>query len=91
MNQTTQKCPICGASVAPDPRYPRAACPSCARTAANQDGRPLRFYNEAISGGIYGVFQDTGEQTLETTCFIDGVECLAQEAHMGGIVILPKN
>lgn len=90
MPQSTQPCPICQSSVPFDPRYPNAVCSSCVEAAVDCAGRPLRFYNESMSGGIYGVFADTSEQAPETTCFIHGVECQAQEARMGGIVIIPK-
>lgn len=62
----------------------------CAEAAVDRSGRPLHFFNEGLSGGICGVYRDNGEPTPDTTCYIHGVACIAQEAHLGGIVILPK-
>ena len=51
------------------------------------DGRPLRFGNQAMSGGLAGPYADTGEPYLLTECLVQGVRCRAEEAHMGGVVI----
>ena len=84
-----QYCPICRAKVAPSPRYPRYLCDNCAARATDEDGRPLGFNNESFSGGFVAEYKDTGEGRDSHICFIDGVKCWADEAHMGGIVIQP--
>jgi len=88
MSEARAGCPICGMEVDDNPRYPLAVCPHCASRAASADGRPLRFGNEALSGGFAAFYADTGEPYPGGhDCWIYGVKCYADEAHMGGIVI----
>ena len=82
-----QHCPICLAIVAPNPRYPRYACASCAAQATDKDGRAVAFGNVALSGGIAGYYRDDGQAYPSQACYIDGVACIADEARFGGIVI----
>ena len=84
-----QYCPICRVKVAQSPRYPRYLCNNCAAKAADENGRRLKFYNESFSGGFIAEYADSGEARDSHICFIDGVKCWADEAHMGGIVIQP--
>ena len=70
-------------------RYPNHVCHACALRAVASDGRPVRFTNVSISGGIAGMHSDTCEPYDSTRCWIDGVECEAREAKFGGIVIRP--
>ncbi|PWH12077.1 MAG: hypothetical protein DDG60_14850 [Anaerolineae bacterium] len=83
----THICPLCGAPLRFDPRYPRRVCPQCAAHTCDSQGRPLAFYNEALSGGIRAVLRESGQPYPSQICYIGGVRCLAQEARFGGIVI----
>ena len=87
MSTETQNCPICSKPVEPSPRYPRYVCDTCGIKACSADGRALNFYNESFSGGYLAEYADTGEPYLSHDCYIDGIKCFADEAHMGGIVI----
>ncbi len=82
-----QFCPICGVAVTPYPRYPSYLCRDCSRKATDENGRALLFGNESFSGGFVAKYADTGEARDSHICFVDGVRCVANEAHMGGIVI----
>ena len=82
-----QFCPICAAAVAVSPRYPNYLCPRCAALASSADGRPLNFYNESFSGGFLAFYADTNEIYDSHICFVEGIECRADEARFGGIVI----
>lgn len=84
-----QRCPICRASVTPNKRYPAYACDSCAERVVSPDGRPLVFGNVDISGGFEARYADSGETYGSHICVIDGVNCRADEAKFGGIVIQP--
>ena len=84
-----QTCPLCAAEVYPSPRYPAYLCRDCARQAKSADGRPLRFTNESFSGGFIAYYADTGEEHPGHDCYVDGIKCRADEAHMGGIVVIP--
>ncbi|HET8611523.1 MAG TPA: hypothetical protein VFL92_02020 [Sphingomonas sp.] len=84
---SAQHCPICGADVRPYPRYPRYLCAACASRARSRDGRPLAFGNAGLGGGYVAHFADTGEPYDSHRCFVDGIECRADEARFGGIVI----
>ena len=85
--ETTKPCPICGRSTPASLRYPRAVCIACLKTAESPDGRALRFSNTSFSGGYAAYFVDSGERYESHECFIQGIRCNADEAHMGGIVI----
>lgn len=87
MTDPAQHCPICRRAVAPYPRYPRYLCPGCATRAVSEDGRPLTFFNLGMSGGYGACYTDTQEPYETHRCFVDGVECHADEARFGGIVI----
>lgn len=86
----SHNCPICGASLEPQSRYPRYVCAACARRACSADGRPLAFANEGFDGGYVATYADTGEAYNSHDCWIDGVACHADEARFGGIVIEAK-
>jgi hypothetical protein len=87
---TSQRCPICGKGVPESPRYPDYVCDDCYVTATDNNGRKLDFYNTNVLGGYEALFPDTGEPYHSHVCYIRGVECYADEARFGGIVIRPK-
>jgi len=72
-------------------RYPRYACRSCAERACDADGARLAFSNASMSGGYMARYAATGAEYPSHECFIDGVRCHADEAHMGGIVVRPTD
>jgi hypothetical protein len=82
-------CPICTTPLPTDARYPTAVCPACVERAVDEHDRPLRFYNRCLSGGFQAIYADTGEERASHECWIDGVRCWADEAHLGGIVVCP--
>lgn len=82
-----QRCPICAATVEPNVRYRDYVCFDCCRKAVDEAGRRLGFGNESFSGGFVAWYRDNDETRYSNICFIDGVKCWADEAHMGGIVI----
>jgi hypothetical protein len=84
-----QACPLCGAAVPVNPRYPQALCRECAALAGDVRGRPLAFANESMGGGFEARYADTGEEYLSHECWVRGVRCWADEARFGGIVIQP--
>ena len=85
--ESTQLCPICSTAVEPSSRYPRYVCRNCASRVKSKDGRPLAFFNESLSGGFAAKYIDTEESYPGHECYIDGIECDADEARFGGIVI----
>ena len=82
-----QRCPVCALEVHASLRYPRRVCGHCARRARAKDGRPVAFFNQALSGGLEGRYADNGEAYPLTDCTIDGIPCRAKEARLGGVVI----
>ena len=86
-----QTCPICSAVVEPSPRYPSYICADCCRKAVDENGRPLGFGNVSFSGGFAAWYKDIEEERDSHICYIDGIKCWADEAHMGGIVITIDN
>lgn len=86
-----QFCPICKTAVEPNVRYKDYVCFDCCAKAVDETGRKLGFGNESFSGGFAAWYADTNETRDSNLCFIDGVKCWADEAHMGGIVIRVHN
>jgi len=84
---SAQFCPICGVSVEPNVRYRNYICFECCSKAVDENGRKLGFGNESLSGGFVAWYVDTNEPRDTHICYIDGIACWADEAHMGGIVI----
>jgi hypothetical protein len=82
-------CPICGSPRPGSPRYPDHVCAECVGRARSEDGRPLRFFNLDLSGGIGAEYADTGEARASLECLVDGVRCRADEARFGGVVVRP--
>jgi hypothetical protein len=80
-------CPICGKAGERSPRYPRYICVECSHRAVDENGRALKFSNVAVSGGFIAWYVDNGEVRDSHICYVDGVKCYADEAHMGGIVV----
>lgn len=80
-------CPICFKPVSHWERYPRAVCEDCYDKACDAQGRKLSFFNVSMSGGFEAVITDTNEKHHSHICYIDRVECRADEARFGGIVI----
>ncbi len=87
--KTKQFCPICKMEVQPSTRYPHYLCSSCARSPVDEDGKELEFFNDSISGGFIARYKDTKGIRDSHICFIQGIKCRADEAHLGGIVIQP--
>jgi hypothetical protein len=83
-------CPICNSPLVTNPRYPNAVCVPCHERAVDEHGRALRFSNIDITGGFRATVVENGELHESHICFIDGVRCWADEAYLGGIVVIPK-
>ncbi len=82
-------CPICSAPTHHRARYPGSVCFDCYGRACDSQGQKLNFFNLSMSGGFEAVIADTGEICPSHVCVINGVECWANEARFGGIVIEP--
>ncbi|BAZ18833.1 hypothetical protein NIES4071_107180 (plasmid) [Calothrix sp. NIES-4071] len=84
-----QICPICDAAVEPNSRYPKYICSDCRKKASDINGKKLVFYNESFSGGYIAYYADSNgkEKYNSHDCYIDGIQCIANEARFGGIVI----
>ncbi len=85
-----QFCPFCKEEVQHSTRYPQYLCQSCAKNPVDEDGKVLEFFNESISGGFIARYKETKELRDSHICFIQGIECYADESRFGGIVIQPK-
>lgn len=85
----SQFCPICGAEVGWNERYPDHICGECTGRLVAVDGRPVIFGNRSINGGLIATYCDTFENYDSNLCIIDGLKCYAEEARFGGVVIRP--
>lgn len=84
-----QPCPLCGAGVPHNERYPTYICEECVSRAMNEAGQSVEFYNTSAGGGFVAINSATGEKTEDHVCFIDKRKCWADERYFGGIVIQP--
>ncbi|HCG6670454.1 TPA: hypothetical protein NJ211_004651 [Vibrio parahaemolyticus] len=82
-------CPICKEKVEVSSRYPNYVCKRCSVNPVDEKGHSLSFWNQSVSGGFEARYSDTNEIRDSHICYINGVKCWADEAHMGGIVIQP--
>jgi hypothetical protein len=86
---SSHECPICHIPLPIIERYPNYICPRCVTESVDESGRLLDFSNLSLSGGFEATYQDSGEVRKSHTCFIHGIECYADEAKLGGIVVEP--
>lgn len=87
-NNQYHPCPICASPVQHFSRYPKQICFDCCNNAYNAQGQKVSFFNTSLSGGFVAITADE-QESEEHICFINGVQCWAEEAHLGGIVIQP--
>lgn len=87
--ESSQECPICEAALPQNLRYPFMLCGECMDLATDASGRKLEFSNLDATGGFQAHYADTGEEYPHHACVVRGVQCHADEAHFGGIVIQP--
>ncbi len=71
------------------PRYPRYICYDRYLKVVDEKGGSLSFSNDSISGGFRAIYSVTREERDCHICYIDGIRCRADEAHMGSILIRP--
>ena len=81
------RCPICGNVGEVSRRYPNYICVECAHRAVDENGWRLKFSNVAVSGGFEARYADNNEIRDSHICYVEGIRCIADEAHMGGIVV----
>ncbi len=81
-----QICPICKNNVRPNERYQNYLCIDCTAKLTDKEGRKVSFANEGFFGGCIGSYED-GAIYVSHSCYVDGIECEANEAKFGGIVI----
>ncbi len=82
------RCPICDGEGLGLARYPRAICSMCAKQATTRDGRAVEFFNEGMGGGLCARLVETQQWIDDYECLVNGVRCRAEEARMGGVVVL---
>lgn len=84
-----QHCPACNTYVKHSTRYPSYACSKCIGKAIDEQGRKVAFHNTTDDGhGCQGTLIERNELTNSNVCFIKGLKFKAEEAYMGGIVLL---
>lgn len=68
-------------------RYPNSVCKDCLSSYGTKDdkGNNKSFYNRDVTGGIISYIN--GKETLDYSCYVNNIKCIAAEARFGGIVI----
>lgn len=88
-------CPVCGQHVSyGNPRYPQHLCGTCYQRTFAADGRAVCFTNVSPADALPGMstrafYRDTAEPYARELCYVDGIACVAREAHLGGVAIQP--
>ena len=85
-----RNCPVCNNVHETLARYPMAVCNQCLNIykVYNSRGNPVCFGNISLSGGFYSKDLKTGEMFYDDhLCYVNNVECFADEARFGGIVV----
>lgn len=90
METKTHNCPICKTKLDFNKRYPNYLCYECSEKATDINGRKLAFGNISIGGGFEAIYIDTKEIYNSHICYVDNIECYADEARFGGIVLEKK-
>jgi hypothetical protein len=80
-------CPICRIELTFNARYPNYICSECSEKATDITGRKLAFANKSIGGGFEAIYLDNNEVYDNHICYVNGIECYANEARFGGIVV----
>ena len=84
-------CPICFKKMTFFERYPNKVCPECSEKTLTEDGIKIDFCNIDIGGGFKSIIRSNPiKEGNEHTCYINGLECYADEARLGGIVVIVK-
>ena len=76
--------PTCSRARSLSSRYPHALCTWHRHNTQNEAGEPIEFYNRGPGGGFMSTVD--GRES-DHKCFVEGVECYADEARFGGIVV----
>lgn len=87
------KCPICSIKTELNPRYPNMLCVDCSHGSniVNRTGLRVKFYTSPNKGFETGVITPSRREIIggnDHICYVKGYKCHADEAHMGGIVII---
>tara|TARA_R110002050_G_scaffold300534_1_gene470365 strand:+ start:251 stop:979 length:729 start_codon:yes stop_codon:yes gene_type:complete len=84
------QCPICKTDLQPSTKYPNYVCSDCVNKASDKQGQPLSFGNIDMGGGFEAFYTETNKKHDSHICYIEGIECFADEEKFGGIVIEVK-
>ena len=78
-------CPICEVKIEIFKRYPNAVCGQCFDKTVTEKGEKIEFYNINHGGGFKSIVNNIEGEIHD--CYINGIQCYAEEHRFGGIVI----
>ena len=86
----SQKCPICNSEGHYVPRYRNYVCGNCIDTYGTytKAGQKISFGNIDYWGGFKSKIEGEDNYGSVHECYINNLQCYADEAKFGGIVIL---
>tara|TARA_B100002051_G_C16743057_1_gene645596 strand:- start:5673 stop:5939 length:267 start_codon:yes stop_codon:yes gene_type:complete len=86
----TKNCPICSEKTHISKKYPYSVCSKCSQKTVDENDNKIEFFNIDYNGGFYSIKDNIKSE--EHICYINGIQCYAEEARFGGIVVsLDKN
>ncbi len=91
-------CPICNVNPMFTCGYcPRDICGSCVNKAVDKNKDKVEFSNTSIWGSGFQatIYKKDGSKFISDDrhnffCYIDGIECIAEEHRFGGISVQPR-
>ena len=85
MENKNKDCPICEKTMLKFERYPNQICSECCEQTVTKNNEKIEFYNVDHTGGFISVVNKV--QGSIHDCYVNNIQCYADEARFGGIVI----
>jgi len=80
-----KNCPICENTMLKIERYPNMICSECSELTVTEKNVKIEFFNIDHTGGFISVVNNVEGDIHE--CYVNNIECSAEEGRFGGIVI----
>ena len=85
MERENKNCPTCDKIMMKSARYPNRICRECALLTVTKKNEKIEFHNIDCLGGFVSLVNNV-EGSIHQ-CYVNNIECYADEARFGGIVI----
>ena len=80
-----RNCPICEKNIMKIERYPNYICGECILLTVTKKNEKIEFHNINCFGGFVSLVNNVKGSIHQ--CYVNNIECYADEARFGGIVV----